>query len=82
VLFRSEAFSQEKTPDGGFCFTDLTSGERVVSPLGIQDASGLHPTLLKVEQSQDNPDRYAYCVAPLRRIFQPAIDTGHLVLWS
>ena len=82
VLFRSEVFSQEEAADGGFCLTDLPSGERVVCPLGINDVSGLHPTLLKVEQSQDNPDRYAYCVAPLRRVFQAAIDTGHPVLWA
>ena len=82
VLFRSEAFSQEKAPDGDFCFTDLSSGERVVFSLGVQDTSGLYPTLLKVKQSQDTPDRYAYCVAPLRRVFQVAIDTGHPVLWS
>ena len=82
VLFRSRAFSQVAALAGEFCFTDLSSGEQLLCSDGIKDASGGYPASLKVRQGEDAPARYAYCVEPLRRVFQAAIDTGHPVLWS
>ncbi len=82
ILFRSTAFSQAEAPSGEFCFTDLSSGEQLLCSDGLQDTSGRYPALLKVKQSEDALSRYTYCVKPLRRVFNAAIDTGHPVLWS
>ncbi len=82
ILFRSRAFSQAETSAGEFCFTDLLSGDQLLCSNGLNDAPGGNPASFKVRQRTDTPARYAYCIEPLRRVFQAAVDNNHPVLWS
>ena len=82
VLFRSKAFSLAKAPTGEFLFTDLPSGRQHLCSSGFHGASDLCPSSFEVKQSLDDPARYAYCVEPLRRVFQAAIANDHPVLWN
>ena len=81
VLFRSRAFSQAAVSGAGVRFTDLASGGHFVCPAEPKGSLRLPGASFKVTRRADTPAQYAYCVQPLRRVFQAAVDTGHPVLW-
>lgn len=82
--FRSNAFTQNSTVAGVFQFADTATGEQIICEIGIMvpDEPGHFPTVLAVRQVRDSPDRYAYCMEPLRSMFKTCVDTGNPVVWT
>lgn len=82
-LFRAKVFTQSKTPDGQFIYTNTLDGVQCVCPDGLQDdETSEYPSRLNVLVGSDSADRHGYIVNALRRVFSAAVEIDHPVSWS
>ena len=83
IVFRAKAFTQSRTPDGQFIYTNLLDGAQCVCPNGLEDdEASEYPSRLNVVVDYDSVERHSYIFNALRRVFSAAIETGHPVSWS
>ena len=82
VLFRATRFTQVEVSEDEVSFTDASTGSAFIHSFGLKDSTGRLPTAFHVAARPDSADGYAYCTAPLRRIFQAALEVGNPVRWS
>ena len=83
IVFRAKAFTQSRTLDGQFIYTNLLDGAECVCPYGLKvDKKCEYRSRLNVVIDCDSVERHSYIVNALRRVFSAAIETGHPVSWT